>query len=537
MNCLSLDSLIMTENGLKKIIDIKVGEMVYAFNQKTHEIVLKKCTGVFDNGIKKVYELQTHHHSIKATSNHPFLILKRNKKQSDFIWKTLEELKEGDEVIVLKNNPDKGKSFEFKEVSVSKKGDYKVNVLNDIELPKKSSPELMEFLGLYVGDGWIRVEKGELGFALPESTAESKRLITLYKKIFDKNVVQKDKNYVYMYSVNLARFIDSLGFGNSAKTKIIPSWIFTLPLEEKEYFINGLMQSDGYKIGNSHRYVSASMDLLRSLRLLLQTAGYRVGKIHQQTKKKGEFCVYRQLLEDSHYGYICFSKRKNPNISKYLSQTKQRDFFADNKHFSTEKITSIELIKEEPTLDLRVDGEHNFIADGIVVHNTGNQRSSSTPMGANTSTEPVGKLSHGKDKFKKDITKIVVAHNIPYVAQAAVHNWSDLYNKAEKAFSIKGPAFINVFSPCELNWKMDPSTTIKVSKLATETRYWPLYEVENGNYKLSYNPPKTVPVEEYLKTQGRFKHLLSEENKPTLQKIQGHIDSEWEKLLKLCGIK
>lgn len=183
---------------------------------------------------------------------------------------------------------------------------------------------------------------------------------------------------------------------------------------------------------------------------------------------------------------------------------------------------------------------HDFVYvlyDNEAYCNTGGQRSSASPFGSNTSTEPVGKLRQGKETFKKDITKIVVAHNIPYVAQAAVHNWSDLYNKAEKAFSIKGPAFINVFSPCELNWKMDPSTTIKVSKLAADTRFWPLYEVENGNYKLNYNPPKNVPVEEYLKTQGRFKHLLLEENKPILQKMQGHIDSEWEKLLKLCGIK
>ncbi|MFC1698236.1 thiamine pyrophosphate-dependent enzyme, partial [Nanoarchaeota archaeon] len=100
MNCLSRDSLIMTKEGLKKITDVKLGEQVYAFNQKTHKLVLKKCTGIYDNGIKKVYEVKTLHHSIKATTNHPFLVLKRNGrgKTSHFEWKILEKLRKKDEI-------------------------------------------------------------------------------------------------------------------------------------------------------------------------------------------------------------------------------------------------------------------------------------------------------------------------------------------------------------------------------------------------------------------------------------------------------
>ncbi|MBC8474016.1 MAG: hypothetical protein H8D54_04345, partial [Candidatus Omnitrophica bacterium] len=104
MNCLSTDSKIMTESGLKKITEIKTGDMVYAFDQKTHQLVLKECSGVFDNGVKDVYELNTLHHSIKATSNHPFLVLKRNGRgvTNNLVWKKLGELKVGDEVITLK---------------------------------------------------------------------------------------------------------------------------------------------------------------------------------------------------------------------------------------------------------------------------------------------------------------------------------------------------------------------------------------------------------------------------------------------------
>jgi len=535
MNCLSLDSFIMTKDGLKRITKIREGDLIYAFNQKNGDLVLKKCTWVFDNGTKKVYELSTFHHTIKATSNHPFLVVKRKGrgKENKLVWKTLAELTTKDEIIVLKKLSREG-SYKFPAIKLSKKGDYKVNKINYVKIPKISSIELMEFLGLYVGDGWVRSHKAEIGFAIPENTQARKRLKELYRRIFKKELIGRDKNYIYIYSINLAKFIDSLGFGKGAKNKIIPDWVFTLPQKEKEAFLRGLILSDGYKIGNSCRYVSASYDLLKSLRLLLQTIGYQVGKIHQQTKKKGTHVVYRKLLEDSTYGYICFSKKKQPNIKKYLSQVKQRDFLADNKYFSTEKITSIRFVREEPTLDLRVEGEHNFIADGIVVHNTGVQRSSATPLGASTTTSPAGIVYQGKEEFRKDIAKVVAAHNIPYVAQTSVSNLIDLSNKAQKAFSIKGPKFIVCLQPCTLGWIYPMEQTIKIAKLAVESRFWPLYEIENGKYKLSYNPSNPIPVEEYLKIQGRFKHLFKPENRHIIEKIQKNVDEEWEKLLKLC---
>ncbi|MDP2980728.1 MAG: thiamine pyrophosphate-dependent enzyme, partial [Candidatus Omnitrophota bacterium] len=117
MNCLSASSMVMTEAGLKKITEVKIGEKIYAFDQKTHQLALKECTGVFDNGVKDVYELNTLHHSIKATSNHPFLVLKRNGtgRTNCFIWKKLEDLKIGDQVVALKglNGYSKPAMFEF----------------------------------------------------------------------------------------------------------------------------------------------------------------------------------------------------------------------------------------------------------------------------------------------------------------------------------------------------------------------------------------------------------------------------------------
>ncbi len=530
-NCLSTDSLIMTETGLKKITEIIKGEKVWAFDQKKHLPVLKECTGVFDNGRKKVYEIETIHQNIKATSNHPFLTLKRNGrgKENELIWKTVSQLKVNDEIVTMRKLYDKGKPYQFNKIKLTKKGDYKVNIINDVKLPNESSKELMLWLGFYVGDGWIREDRGEIGFALPENTNERKELLKIHKKIFGQENKSKDKYYIYYNSVNISKFINSLGFMQGAKNKTIPSWVFTLPIDQKEEFVKGLLMSDGYihkKKKDSCRYLSASKDLIMRLRLLLQTMDYRVGKITVQKKPKGTFVVYREMLSNGEYYSICFSKKDKWDVGKYPSQYKYQNYFIGNEYFETRKIKNIIPRGIEQTLDLRVDGEHNFIADGIVVHNTGAQRSSATPYGAQTTTTP-----GEKKEFQKDLAKIAIAHKIPYVATANPGNLLDMHEKFRKAFEKKGPAVIIVYAACPTNMKAPEDLTIDISKLATETNFWPLYEVEDGKYKVNYKPANKKPIEEFLKMQTKFKEVLK--NKEEIKKIQEEIDNDFKELLKM----
>ena len=170
--------------------------------------------------------------------------------------------------------------------------------------------------------------------------------------------------------------------------------------------------------------------------------------------------------------------------------------------------------------------------DNEAYQNTGNQRSSATPLGAGTTTTPVGKIKQGKEEYRKDLAKIAIAHNIPYVAQTSIHDYSDLTEKVKKAFK-NTPAVIVALEPCPTNWKFDSSLTIEVAKKATETCFWPLYEYENGKYKINYKPAKKLPVEEFLKLQGRFKHLFKPENRKIIEKIQENVDKNWEELIKL----
>jgi pyruvate ferredoxin oxidoreductase beta subunit len=162
--------------------------------------------------------------------------------------------------------------------------------------------------------------------------------------------------------------------------------------------------------------------------------------------------------------------------------------------------------------------------------NTGIQRSGATPYGATTTTAPTGKISVGKTQRRKDLTAIVAAHNIPYVAQASVSHWNDLVTKAEKAFKADGPAFLNVISMCHRGWRFPQENTIDVAKLAVETGFWPLIEVENGVWRFTYKPKQRKPVVEFLKVQGRFKHLFKDEYKSVLEDIQKEIDSDWQRL-------
>ncbi len=176
--------------------------------------------------------------------------------------------------------------------------------------------------------------------------------------------------------------------------------------------------------------------------------------------------------------------------------------------------------------------------DNEAYMNTGIQRSSATPKYADTTTSPTGSKSQGKKQYRKDLTGIMVGHNIPYVAQTTfVGNMKDLHEKSEKAIYTEGPAFMNVLAPCPRGWRYSEEDLMEICRLAVETCYWPLFEVEDGEWKLNYKPKKKLPIEEYLRPQGRFKHLFKPGNEHLIEEIQKDVDQKWEKLLERCGEK
>lgn len=167
--------------------------------------------------------------------------------------------------------------------------------------------------------------------------------------------------------------------------------------------------------------------------------------------------------------------------------------------------------------------------------NTGVQRSSATPSYADTTTTPAGTVSNGKPQTRKDLAQIMAAHHIPYVAQTTfIGNMKDLYTKSEKAIYTPGAAFLNVLAPCPRGWRYETADLVDICKLAVETCYWPLFEVIDGKWMLNYKPKNKLPLEDFLKKQGRFKHLFKPGNEALIEAFQAEVDRRWEELLFLC---
>ncbi len=168
--------------------------------------------------------------------------------------------------------------------------------------------------------------------------------------------------------------------------------------------------------------------------------------------------------------------------------------------------------------------------------NTGIQRSSATPMYADTTTTPVGSRSNGKMQNRKDLASIIADHDVPYVAQTTfTSDFKDIHRKSEKAIYTEGAAFLNVMAPCPRGWRYDTPDIMNICKLAVETCYWPLFEVEHGKWTLSYEPKKKLPIEDFLRPQGRFKHLFKPGNEDLIVQFQKEVDRRWEDLLYKCN--
>jgi len=177
---------------------------------------------------------------------------------------------------------------------------------------------------------------------------------------------------------------------------------------------------------------------------------------------------------------------------------------------------------------------HNMLYvcyDNQAYMNTGIQRSGATPMGAATNTAPAGKVHQGKEQHRKDLTACVLAHNIPYVAQASPHNPRDLMRKVERALEVDGPAFMNVIAPCHRGWRCKVEESMLMARLAVETCFWPLFEVDHGDWKINYKPKEKKPIVDWIKPQGRFKHVFKPGNEGIIEHLQADVDRRWEDLL------
>lgn len=168
--------------------------------------------------------------------------------------------------------------------------------------------------------------------------------------------------------------------------------------------------------------------------------------------------------------------------------------------------------------------------DNEAYMNTGNQRSSSTPQFARTSTTSVGVKSRGEPSRKKNVPMIFAAHHVPYVGTASASYPMDLMAKVSYAKKLKGFKLLIINCPCPTGWRYDPSKTIELGRLIVQTGVWPLYEILDGrSFRLTYKPRELRPISEAMKMQGRFRHVTEEETAIE----QAIVTEEWNRLLEV----
>ena len=407
--CLTGDTLVFGPFGALPLIDIKPDAFIYALDEKSKLIKKQRVKGVLYKGKKPVYRIKVAGREIKCTNNHPFLVLKykkiTNKKTGAFSvsWEYLKNISVNDYIAIIKELPDEGKPYKLPEIDFEKeyKGKNQIKSFRfrsnkfftrrqkELSLPSYTTKDFMWLIGLYYGDGYItkvlkKYKSEVLSIAIPklESTIRKKLERCFYKSMRYKLVQDSDIYRVRIFSQPIISLLRAIGVTGKAFTKAVPNWIFSLPKSQRLSLIGGYIDSDGYLRNSDNNcdvwITSVNMKLLTSFQMLALSCGLHVTGIHTFTymvkdKKKNGYRLQisgnlTPLIEYSikvkqgfkprkHY-HIYGSNHKSP-ITKYISNYLG---FAELK-------TKIYLGKED-VYDIEVDGDHNFIANGIIVHNS-----------------------------------------------------------------------------------------------------------------------------------------------------------------------
>ena len=343
MGCLASDTALFAEGGLKPIADIKAGDRVFAL---TPEMRLEAHTvlGKRYSGRRPVFLVRTlNHREILATANHPFLVLRKTGKHYHLGWQRLDHIQVGDYVAISGRMPDYGEPYALPPAP-------EIPRAHPITTPAETTVDLMWFLGFYLGDGYSESTRVNLA-VVPEDPAYE-RVVELMQKLFGKTPVLHQGRVLRVASAPLARWIREIGFTGSAREKRVPTWVYGLPRAQREAFIEGYIAADGH-VRDGHRNLSvtsAHRALLEDIKRLALTCGWNPLKISEwrRAEKKP---LGAETKEYIHY-MLYFSDEP----------LEQPVAFA--------KVTAIEPQGETDTWDIEVEGSHNFVAEGFVVHNS-----------------------------------------------------------------------------------------------------------------------------------------------------------------------
>ena len=375
--CLRGSSLVYTNpKGPVRIDSIKPEDTVYTFSDG--ELVKKRVLAAMKTGIKKVLELKTRNRTIYASYDHPFLKVKplnnlSNDRFSEFDveWTELKDLKTGDLVVVLKELSEEGKPLEIP------------------ELNKSSDEDFCKLFGFLLGDGWISksTESWKIYFSPSKNEKNNQKYLDLFKEVFSLEM-KKGENWYYANSKKIYELLEKLGLHKRANQKEIPQWVFSLPKEQKKALIMGLADADGsysIQIGKTGlpkkeiKFEMSSQNLIKQLKVLCDSIGLRTSNVSSRTRiikapnsKEAEphtSWTVRIYKTQELLGELPHPKARNgPDFLYKFRSRETPDFF---NHFGFNRVESIQDIGDEEVYDITVEGSHNFISEGFVVHNTG----------------------------------------------------------------------------------------------------------------------------------------------------------------------
>ncbi len=404
--CLSGDTRVYTARGLVPIREIEPGDIVFSFDEEENRIIAAKVRATAEKGERDVFEVKVGTRRIKATANHPFLALTytkaddRQRGRYTREWKYLQDLSVGDLVAVTKTLPETGVEYtlqqpEIKTQVAGRYGDNEYtldisNRYNAVTLPELTSEDLMWWLGLYIGDGFIHytngADKARIEVAIPESDPDVQAELTrVTEKVFGITPTAPDRYRLAINSTIIARFIEANGFSGKALEKRVPQWVFGLPLAQKLAFLGGYVDSDGYlrDAEKNHDMVltSGNRDLLRDMTELLSLCGIPTSEIHRFESKHPQdptrmVVGYRVELA----GPFDLITSRSPRRIERMNKRKYHHDYSSAKgtyfqRHTTEfhgyaKIEAITPAGTEMVYDIEVEGPHNFVAEGLIVHNS-----------------------------------------------------------------------------------------------------------------------------------------------------------------------
>ncbi len=406
MGCLTGDSKIFTNpKGPISIKSIDAGNKVYSWDEETNSIKGALVKAKIFSGYKKVYRLEAGGRQIEASANHPFLTLVRKKnnpshKKGFFYreWKPLEQLREGDVVGITKKLPSDGNPYRLPEIKIGKVIDggnqysrFKVNTSylynKDITIPKETNDDFMWLSGILVGDGYVDTKNNKINIAVHEKEDHREEVCRILKDLFNYKVTEKKERYIIVNSKLLCDLFKEIGLCGTAETKQVPDWIFTLPENQILAFLAGYFDSDGHPAENALTFTSINKEILENIKLLGIQMGFGVSRIFKH-RDAGEVEILEMKCNSKDSWRINFNGQRVKNLpsrselkkNKIKKIITKRNFSRcaglnfvskTNEEVGFARIDKIKYTGIKPTFDIEVDGYHNFISNGLIVHNSG----------------------------------------------------------------------------------------------------------------------------------------------------------------------